>query len=143
MAAARALAVMALSLPCIAGATNGAASLEVIVRGLHAGTGAVRIAVYDSAAAYLDEARAFRKIELPVTGGAVTTVFDAVPPGSYAVVLFQDLNANRKLDRNFIGVPSEPYGFSHDARRLFGPPTFDDARFVIGATNVTLEITVR
>ena len=50
-----------------------------------------------------------------------------VPPGSWAVLAYQDENANGELDRNLIGIPSENYGFSRDARGRFGPPSFDDA----------------
>ena len=41
-----------------------------------------------------------------------------------AVIVFQDLNGNGKLDRNAVGIPSEPWGTS-GAGNPFGPPTWD------------------
>ncbi|MDQ2646856.1 MAG: DUF2141 domain-containing protein [Myxococcota bacterium] len=57
-------------------------------------------------------------------------VFEDVPPGSYGISAFHDRNDNEKLDTNLIGVPVEDYGASNNARGVFGPPKFDDARFV-------------
>jgi uncharacterized protein (DUF2141 family) len=46
--------------------------------------------------------------------------------GEYAFAVFQDLNENGKLDKNWVGIPIEPYGFSNDPVIRFGPPSFND-----------------
>jgi hypothetical protein len=46
--------------------------------------------------------------------------------GEYAFAVFQDLNENGKLDKNWVGIPTEPYGFSNDPVIRFGPPSFKD-----------------
>lgn len=56
--------------------------------------------------------------------------FEGVTPGAYAMAVFHDENANNDLDRNFLGIPSEGTGASNDAHNMFGPPGYDDARFV-------------
>lgn len=53
----------------------------------------------------------------------------------YAVIVYHDLNANGKLDRNFLGIPSEPYGFSNNPSTRFGPPGFDKASFDASKVN--------
>jgi len=52
--------------------------------------------------------------------------------GEYALVVYQDENGNGRLDENFIGIPSEPLGFSN---RYWpqGPPTFVRAAFRLEA----------
>jgi len=52
--------------------------------------------------------------------------------GEYALVVYQDENGNGRLDENFIGIPSEPLGFSN---RYWpqGPPTFTKAAFKLEA----------
>lgn len=45
-----------------------------------------------------------------------------LPAGKFAVQAFYDENSNHKLDKNLIGVPKEKYGFSNNARGIFGPP---------------------
>ena len=73
-----------------------------------------------------------------VTPGSATYAFD-LPEGVYAIGIFVDVNRNNKMDRNFIGLPKEQYGFSNDARGNFGPPSFVDASFTLSG-DVRLEI---
>ncbi len=55
--------------------------------------------------------------------------FKNLQKDTYAVAVFQDKNLNDKIDKNFIGIPIEPYGFSNDAKGFMGPPSFEDAKF--------------
>jgi uncharacterized protein (DUF2141 family) len=70
---------------------------------------------------------------VPARDGETVVTIEGVPPGTWAVLAYQDENANGELDRNLIGIPSENYGFSRDARGRFGPPSFDDAAMPIRA----------
>ncbi|MBR98841.1 MAG: hypothetical protein CMC57_02590 [Flavobacteriaceae bacterium] len=54
-----------------------------------------------------------------------------LPVGVYAVSFYIDSNNNQKLDYNFLGVPTEQFGFSNNAMGLFGSPSFDQASFRI------------
>lgn len=71
--------------------------------------------------------------EFSITAASETAPLNILklPHGRYAIAAFADLNKNGKLDRSFIGKPSEPYGFSNDARQLFGPPDFAHAAFEV------------
>ena len=62
--------------------------------------------------------------------GAFTFSFSAETGVRYAVAAFQDENGDGILNSNVVGMPTENYGFSNDARGLFGPPDFDDAAFL-------------
>ena len=53
-----------------------------------------------------------------------------IPPGTYAIGVYIDENENKKLDRNFFGIPKEQQEFSNHAR-AFGIPKFEEASFVI------------
>jgi uncharacterized protein (DUF2141 family) len=62
-------------------------------------------------------------------------VIKNLKPGKYAYKYFHDENKNDKLDLNWIGMPKEGYGFSNNAKGIFGPPSFNKTIFVIkGAT---------
>ncbi len=60
-----------------------------------------------------------------------------LPEGIYAIAAFHDLNDDGKLNRNHVTLPIEPYGFSNNARRRFGPAKFTDAQFTIIDGNTT------
>jgi uncharacterized protein (DUF2141 family) len=66
-----------------------------------------------------------------------------VPYGEYAVAAFLDMNGNGKQDRNFLGIPKEPYGFSNDARGTVGPAKWRDAKFAFSDSAEPIEFKVR
>jgi uncharacterized protein (DUF2141 family) len=66
--------------------------------------------------------------------------FEAIPPGTYALAVIHDENSNGKLDTNWLGIPTEGYGFSNDAKAALGTPSFDAASFSYDGQ--TLDMTV-
>lgn len=68
--------------------------------------------------------------------------FENVPDGTYALMVIHDENDNRKLDRDALGIPTEGYAFSRNARGRRGPPTFEDAAFEVksGVNRLTVNL---
>jgi UDP:flavonoid glycosyltransferase YjiC (YdhE family)/uncharacterized protein (DUF2141 family) len=62
--------------------------------------------------------------------GQSECVFSGVSPDVYGISAFHDENDNTRLDTNFLGIPSESWCTSRDAKAFFGPPSFDDAKFL-------------
>ena len=119
------------------------AELTLRVQGENLNGKEVRVGLYSSAQGFPrkdEDAMRMAKADAPnneITPNEVIFCFSDLPPGEYAVAAFTDINRNAKLDSNFLGIPTEPYGFSRDARGLMGPPSFSEAAFRIGNTNVT------
>jgi len=80
-----------------------------------------------------DERLAFGRSVLPIRERQVVAEFEDVPSGRFAVSVFHDEDLDRELDTGVFGIPSEDYGFSRDARRTFGPPSFEEARLELAA----------
>ena len=116
-----------------------AATVEVRVSGVTA-NGKVSVAVCDKER-FLKQCT--YSASAPAQAGETTIVVKGVPPGTWAVVAYQDENTNGELDTNLLGVPKEPYGFSRDARSKFGPPGFEDAAIEVGEAPTTATIRVR
>lgn len=66
-----------------------------------------------------------------VTGKGIERTVINLPPGRYALALYHDMNDNWKLDKNFVGYPKEPYGFSNNYRPVFSGPNFEDCAFEV------------
>lgn len=147
----RLLAALAGSLALLvlpAGASAAAApsaTLELIVDGLASRTGNVAYSLYASLASYrtLDPEKALRKGSKPAAGETVRWRLADLPPGDYALTVYHDENGNGELDRGAFGQPTEPYGFSNDARGRFGPPPWGAVRFTVVAPCTELRVTVR
>jgi len=112
------------TLSCALTAGASAATVEVRVSGVTAGKGKVNVAL-------CDKERFLKQCgysgSAPARAAETVVTLKDIPAGNWAVLAYQDENENNELDRSFIGVPKENYGFSRDARGKFGPPGFEDA----------------
>ena len=72
-----------------------------------------------------------------------TTRIEGLAPGRYGIMAFHDKNRDEKLNTLPIGLPTEPYGFSNNARGRFGPPNWRSASFEVGASPVSQSIRLR
>ena len=78
---------------------------------------------------------------VPVTQtGTMKVSLGNLPEGQYALSCFQDLNGNGKLDTNLVGIPTEPYGFSNNARPKFRAPNWGEAVFSLLGTGGTIQV---
>jgi uncharacterized protein (DUF2141 family) len=116
------------------------ATVEVRVAGVTAGKGKVAVAVCDRER-FLKQC-AF-SAAVPAQGTEVVVSLKDIPPGTWAVLAYQDANENGELDRNFIGIPSEHYGFSRNAAGRFGPPGFEDAAIEVREGTTTAPVRLR
>jgi uncharacterized protein (DUF2141 family) len=65
-----------------------------------------------------------------VSGASVTCEFRQLGAGKYAVAAFLDHNSNGELDRDWLGMPQEPWLLSRGVRpHLPIPPAFDEVSF--------------
>ncbi|MEP7049616.1 MAG: DUF2141 domain-containing protein [Pseudomonadota bacterium] len=69
-------------------------------------------------------------VKAPLRGREATCVFAGVDAGVYAIVAFHDENGNGSIDKNFLGIPTESWCTSRNASAVFGPPSFDSAKFL-------------
>jgi uncharacterized protein (DUF2141 family) len=68
--------------------------------------------------------------------------FVDIPAGTYALAVIHDENMNGKLDTNWLGIPTEGYGFSNDAKALLGAPSFSAASFNYDGKDMELTISL-
>ncbi len=87
--------------------------------------GELRLAVFPDAEAFQDD-RDLVGIVNRIEGNRTTVSLVLPGPGRYVFAAFQDLNGNGKLDRNFWGVPTEPYGFTRSPTTKWRAPSFEE-----------------
>ena len=117
--------------------------LQVEFTNLNAAKGNLYIALYDQADAFMQIDRVRSQKIVPVTQkGTLKISLGNFPPGKYALSCFHDLNGNGKLDTNWLGIPSEPYGFSNNARPQFRAPKWAEAAFDLSGAGGTISVKV-
>ncbi|MEM7354485.1 MAG: DUF2141 domain-containing protein [Acidobacteriota bacterium] len=109
------------------------ASLTVHLDCLKTREGVVRIALFDSADTHLKES--VDSASVSAGQGSVHWQSSDLPAGEYSLAIYHDVNDNGRLDKNFLGLPKEPYGFSNNLRARFGPPKWAKGKLTVaGAT---------
>jgi uncharacterized protein (DUF2141 family) len=114
-------------------ATSQTAQLTIHIERLSPRGGILRLGLYDAAHYPDDNSTPVASADVPADSRIVTVTLKNLPPGRYALESFQDINANGKMDTDWLGLPLEPYGFSRDARPFLSKPGFNAVAFVIKA----------
>lgn len=85
------------------------------------------------------EDKAFANDAFPITGSQALLSFK-VPPGKYGVVVLHDENENHKLDRDFLGIPKEGFGFANNPHVFLTAPSFQIAQVNVGCPVTDINI---
>lgn len=111
--------------------------VKVDVMGIESSKGKLIIAVFSSEERFLVKPESYVYVKSPKQGKDTASLM--LPAGKYAFSIFHDENDNEELDKTWIGLPKEKYGFSNDASGWMGPPAFD-ACIVDVESNKRIEI---
>jgi len=118
--------------------------LQITVSGIRSARGTITLMLYgDSSKDFLKKGGRIARIRVPARQGEVTACMPVPAPGSYAISLYHDEDANRKLTKNFLGLPTEGYGFSRDAPVTYRLPELDETVFTAMPGDTPLRISMR
>jgi uncharacterized protein (DUF2141 family) len=114
-------------------------NLTVNISGLNSDNGTLMVGVYNTPESFLKTQ--YKGVIIKINDKKAIATFNDLPKGEYAVSFVHDENNNKKMDTNFIGIPTEDYGCSNNATGFMGPPKYKDAKFQLTA-NKTIDIKI-
>jgi uncharacterized protein (DUF2141 family) len=117
--------------------------ISVVVSGVRNDTGLVRCGLYNSPNGFREPGKEFKGAEAKISGGKATCLFNAVPPGTYAVAVFHAEHGETKLETGMFGKPKQGYGFTRDATGTMGPPSFTAAAYAYPGGNSSWPINLQ
>jgi uncharacterized protein (DUF2141 family) len=118
-------------------------SIKVTVSKLRNNQGQISIGLFNTSDSFPKRGKRFRGQVAAVSKQKGEITFNQVPAGTYALAVIHDENANNDLDTNFIGIPTEGYGFSNNAFGTFGPPSFEDASFKVASGQIAQNLVLK
>lgn len=122
-------------------AQSSTGTLSVTVTGFKNDQGTINVAVFATAKGFPDQSDiALVRRSERLTGADPVLDFGGLPFGEYAVSVFHDENLNQKLDKNWLGIPKEGVGFSHNPKSLSSVPQFEDAKFSFQSKRQSLSV---
>lgn len=117
--------------------------LVVRFNGMNSNNGNVKIALCNSDLNYMDHRSPFIGKTIAIKNNNALIEFEDLPFGDYAIKAFHDEDSNDDLNTNILGIPIEDYGFSNNARGMFGPPSWEDAKFNFNSETKIIEIEIK
>ena len=117
-----------------------AAALEITIDGLRTNEGRVWVGLYASEDDW-DEQIESAQGWADVDDGVARVRLAELSSGAVAIQAFHDANGNNDFDTNFMGIPSERYGFSNNPRPKFRGANWDEAVFEL-SPGETQEVTI-
>lgn len=117
--------------------------IHVHIHGIRNAQGTMKAVLYGpDPETFLVKGKKTDKEREPAEEGSMTLCVAAPEMGQYAVVVYHDENDNHKFDRNWIGLPTEGFGFSNDPTLFLAPPSFEESAFEVneGITHIDVEV---
>lgn len=138
-------ALMFATLPALVFAQTPCPGIHVKILNIRNSIGTVACALFESSDGFpVDYLRmATNVMVIKIRETQARCDFEDIPPGTYAMAVVHDENMNGKLDANWLGVPTEGYGFSNDAKGILGAPSFSAASFRYDGQNVDLKMSLQ
>ncbi|MDJ0836303.1 MAG: DUF2141 domain-containing protein [Acidobacteriota bacterium] len=123
-------AVLLSLIPFVFSSGAFAADIIVHVTGIQSGEGEIGCTLFDDKKTFPMKAGKAAQWQKADQQG-VQFRFTGVAPGTYAISIGHDLNGNKKVDTNWLGIPKEAWGVSNNVRPTMRPPRFKEAQFEI------------
>lgn len=121
-----------------------ATPIHIVVKNVERQDGTITVDLHgDRPENFLKKGKKILRKRVAARDGETHLCLPAPRSGTYAVVLYHDINANRRLDRSFIGLPAEPFGLSNDPALRLARPKHEESAFQVGREGATIEITLR
>ncbi|WP_236515897.1 DUF2141 domain-containing protein [Sandaracinus amylolyticus] len=78
-----------------------------------------------------------------IVRGRARCRFGGLAPGVYGVAFFHDEDRDGQVDRDWLGIPTEGFGFSNDAPTPFAPPSWSSAALQVRGPVTRARVAVR
>ncbi|MBP1722027.1 MAG: hypothetical protein H6Q45_639 [Deltaproteobacteria bacterium] len=121
-------------------ATNQTGTITVRLTGFENDEKEVKMCICRSEDEYTGKVKEYRTASAPILNKKALWVFKDMPYGPYSIKAFHDQNGNNRLDTNFMGMPTERYGFSNHADGRFGLPPFSQTVITLNAPEAVIDI---
>ncbi|MGK7954738.1 MAG: DUF2141 domain-containing protein [Crocosphaera sp.] len=116
-------------------------NLTVEIAGVSETKGQVCLSLFSSGRGFPDSKDdAVNTQCVKITDKLLEVTFDNLEPRTYAVAVFWDNNEDEELNRNFLGIPTEKFGFSSNPVIRTGPPKFGESAVMVVGKNTRISI---
>ncbi|MCK0130202.1 DUF2141 domain-containing protein [Flavobacteriaceae bacterium F08102] len=103
--------------------------LTITIKNIKVLEGKIRIGVFNKSENFLKREAAIKHYYITIKNTTETIIINDLPKGDYGFSMFHDKNSDDEFNRNFLGIPKEPYGFSNNVTPTFSAPSYEQCKF--------------
>jgi len=112
--------------------------LTLIIKNLASEDAPVIVGLYGTKNKFPDPKDQLKEYHFKPNGKELVAKIKDIQFGVYAMAIYQDVNSNGKIDKNMIGIPTEPYAFSNNYHPRVKAPGFDNCKFDYDSVSNTI-----
>ena len=121
-----------------------ATRLYVTIENIRASQGLIALTLYaDDSRRFLARRGSLYVGRVPARAPVTRACIHLPRPGTYALAIYHDADANRRFNRTALGLPAEGYGFTNNPGTLFGLPSFRSVRLHIARTGLSTRVQMK
>lgn len=111
---------------------TAAYSILVTIRDVRESVGTITADLHgDDPEKFLGKGQYLDRVRVPAIKGETLMCIAVPSAGVYAIALYQDEDTNKKFDKNWIGLPAEPFGLSNDPKIRLATPKHKEVAFTV------------
>jgi len=116
--------------------------LTVILKNLESATAPIYVSVYGVKSKFPSPKGQLKEYKFMPNGKEYRAEITDLKFGTYALATYQDENSSGEIDKNFIGMPTEGFGFSNNYKPKVKAPAFKDCKFAYDSTHNTITVSM-
>ncbi len=120
-------------------------SISVKLEGLKNNKGQIRACLFNNESGFPDKPiKSYQILKSQIVDSINTTIsFSNLPFGEYAIAILHDEDNDDIMKTGTFGMPKEGYGISNNAKGIFGPPKFDEAKIKLSLQYISIKVKMR
>lgn len=88
--------------------------------------GMVEASIYNRSETFLVKDQFIQRKRSNIVNGKAQIIFENIPLGKIALGSYHDVDSDEEYDKNWIGLPAEPYAFSKPPVNNWRKPRFEE-----------------
>jgi uncharacterized protein (DUF2141 family) len=137
-------AILVIAMLSMNSAASYAQNIMITITGIKSNKGKVIVSVFKDNESFKNEkpAAIFPFSKSALSDGTLKVNL-TLEPGIYGLAMFDDQNSNGRMEKNFLHIPKEGFGFSNFYLSGMRRPVFDDFKFEVKNALVIIQSKLR
>ncbi len=116
--------------------------LTVVLKNLESATAPIYVSVYGVKSKFPSPKGQLKEYKFIPNGKEFSAEITDLKFGTYALATYQDENSSGEIDKNFIGMPTEGFGFSNNYKPKVKAPAFKDCKFAYDSVHNSITVSM-